>query len=694
MKKEKFFYFFLLLGVLFWGVFIRFDDTKIWHQNKSSFFYPDNIPLYSEYDSFFFARLALDIKEGIYRNGSADNFRFFPDNSFFLQENFEEDFIPKYQISGHFISFVWAYLSKLTGLDLAKLTWWLVPLLAISVVFPLYFYFCDLKVPWAGILGGLVVVTSPIYWGRTNLMRLDHDILNLTLPFFIAYFFYKFFEEGSEKKKYFWISLASLVLIFYQLWYGHPNLNFVLVSMFLVRYFWDKRWTWSKKDLIFTAILILPQSWYLYHGPFHLYLQVKTLVFNIKSPTSTDILFKDFPNIFMSISELQKLTFKEVFDFVLFNLVLGILGLIGSFLIFLFYFKKLLFIFPFFGIGLLSFFSGARFTMYLAPFVGIGLGFMVHLIFEKLLTYIQVFKEEYKQRITKIVVGICLLLAVFLAQIPVWKYLSTPKISASLVKDMEFLKESTPSNAVIWTWWDYGYAFQLYARRAVFHDGGSQASPKTYFIARSFTTTSPEEAWNITSFISNYGLYGIAKILKTGLSAKELVEKVKNGEYAKPIEVPIYWVFTGDLIPKFGWIHYFGSYNFDKREGTFGSYITPNNCYIITKDVFSCPDLGVQIDLVNGYITTQKEIASVKTFYLREKNQLIEKKFKENGDYVVELIRTNPNNWSIFLIESFLEKTLFNEMFLLRKYDSKYFELVLDDFPHMVVYRVKSKPGG
>lgn len=693
MKKETVLYFFLFLVTLFWGIFIRFDDAKIWRENQNSYFYQKE-PLYSEYDSFFFARLALDIKEGIFKNGFADNFRFFPDNKIPVKKELEEDFTPKYQISGHLVSVLWAYLSKITGLNLAELTWWLIPFLAVSVTIPLYFYFYQIKIPWAGIIGGLLTITSPMYWGRTNLMRLDHDILNLTLPFLIAYFFYRFFEETSEKRKYLWICLSSLTLIFYQLWYGHPNLNFVLVLMFLLRYFWEKKLAWGEKDLFYTAILVLPQIWYLYLGPWHLYFQVKTLVFNIKSPSSAEILFKDFPNIFISISELQKLSFKEVFDFVILSPIFGVLGLIGAFLVFLFYFKKLIFIFPFFGIGLLSFFSGARFTMYLAPFIGIGLGFIVHLIFERLFIYVNIYKEEYKQQIIKAIVGVFLFFAVFLVQKPVWNYFSTPKIFASLVKDMEFLKQHTPSTATIWSWWDYGYAFQLYARRAVFHDGGSQGTPKTYFVARSFTTSFPEEAWNITSFITNYGLYGIANFLKNGMSAKELVERVQKGEFSKPLEIPVYWVFTGDLIYKFAWIHYFGSYDFIKKQGTFGNYITPTECNLIEKDILSCSDIKAQIDLKNGYISTTKNVLYIKNFYLRDKDKLIEKKFKENGDYVVELIKTSSNSWSIFLLEPFLENTLFNQMFLLRKYDSKYFELVLDDFPHMVVYKVKSKPGG
>lgn len=61
------FYIFFLV-VLFFGVYIRFDDTRIWEQNSAFFFYKGE-PLYSEYDSFYFARYALDMKEGLLKVG-------------------------------------------------------------------------------------------------------------------------------------------------------------------------------------------------------------------------------------------------------------------------------------------------------------------------------------------------------------------------------------------------------------------------------------------------------------------------------------------------------------------------------------------------------------------------------------------------------------------------------------------------
>gem|GEM_PF-521422 len=693
------YYYLLFLIVLFFGIYIRFDDVKFWKENQNLAFYKGE-PLYAEYDSFYFARLALDLKEGLFKSGEIDKFRFFPDNSSEAKLNEKETFAPKYSVSGHLISYLFYWLSLLTGMSVSWLTYYLIPFMAISVAIPLYFYFNHVKLPLAGILGGLITVSAPMYLGRTGLMRLDHDVFNLTFPFLIAYFFYRFFQSHNLRGKYIWIGLASLSLLLYQLWYAHGNLNFVLVLTFFIAYLWDpiKKFIISKKfslsftreDYIFMAILLLPQLWYLYTGPYYLYLQVKTLVFNIKSPTAADILFKDFPNIFQSISELQKLEFWEVFGAVIYNRILGLISLLGAFLLFLFNFRSLIFLFPFFVIGLLTFFSGARFAMYLAPFLGLGLGYLVHFSFEKLLPYLDQFKEPKKQKLSTAIVGFLVFATALISQREALSMVSTPKITAPLVRDMEWLKEKTPKEAIIWTWWDYGYAFHLYARRATIHDGGTQASPKTYLVARSFATSDPKEAWLITSFVSNQGLTGLAKILKNeNITAKEVMEKIRTGHYYQEIKSPIYWVFTEDLIAKFGWIHFFGSYNFDKKEGIFGKIMVPA-CKVLNPQLLQCPELNnALIDLNLGLIRVENQSVPIKNFYIQEPNQLIEKNFYPQG-YTVAIVRAG-NQTGLILAEPPSDESLFFKMFILRKYDSQYFELVYDNFPQMVVYRVKAK---
>jgi dolichyl-diphosphooligosaccharide--protein glycosyltransferase len=463
--------------------------------------------------------------------------------------------------------------------------------------------------------------------------------------------------------------------------------------MFLLGYLWHTKAKFKKEDLLYLGIILIPQFWYVYQGPFHLYEQVKTLVFNIRK-TTEESLYKDFPNIYMSVSELQKVSFKEAILSCIFNFYLGILGLLGAFLFFILNLRRMLYILPFFGIGLLVFFSGARFAMYLAPFLGIGLGYLFDLLSSNLLPAFGLFVEKEKRMIVTFIIGVIFIIFLGFIQKPAIGYTSYPKIDSFLVKDMIYLKKHTPENSAIWTWWDYGFAFQLYARRATYHDGASQRTPKTYFVARTFSTKNPQEAWNIISFITNYGLAGVSHFLKSGISAKELLKKIKQGKLVKEIKTPVYWVFTKDLIPKFTWINYFGTYNFDTKKGIFESILVPQTCYKITDQVYNCLifNTKAQIDLNNGIITFPQGTQPIKVIYYKTSYGLKEKKFFDKG-YVIELIKTKTGLTGIFLLESDLADTMFNQMYILRKYDPRYFELVYDDFPIMVVYKVKKLPG-
>jgi len=716
MEKKKFYitlyFIFLILITLFIGIYTRFYSAKVWEKNKALYFYKGE-PLYSEYDSFYFARIAQDIKEGIFKPGKIDNFRFFPDNSSKAKIK-DKEFYIAYSVSGNFISVIWAYLSKIFNMNLAKLTWYLVPLLAVTFVIPIFFYFRDMGYPYVGILSAIVGAVSPMYFLRTGLMRLDTDLLNITLPVLTGYFFFKFFETESTKKKTLWSVLGSASLLLYYLWYGHPNLCFVIFVVFLIRYVWDKRFKIAKEDALFISIVLLPQIWYIWKGPSTLFFQVRELVFNIKHTTSVQSLFKDFPNIFISISELQHLKPSGVLYYTFPQIVLTALGLIGMVLLFIKEFKRLIFILPYFLIGLLAFVSGARFVMYLGIFAGAGLGFLIYFIFDIVLTKVGLFDDENKKEIVKHILGTGLFIVAIILGIGVKNLYSTPKIFSPLVKDMVFIRENTPKNSVIWTWWDYGYAFQLYARRATFHDGALQWSPKTYFIAKSFATDSPKKAWYVTSFISNYGLWGIAKQILNGTSAKQLVSEVDQGKFAKPIKTPVYWVFTRDLLFKFPWIYYFGSYDFDTKRGKRIVILQASQCNAVTNSLLKCVinEGGINVALIDfdlskgifyiektlpgshisEYLGAVDQMGNISKFYLRKDKIFKKIDFGKKGIVIDYIFVKNRPNILIFPYE--VGMSMFNQMYLLRNYDKRYFTLVLDDFPTSVIYKVKESIQG
>jgi dolichyl-diphosphooligosaccharide--protein glycosyltransferase len=144
------------------------------------------------------------------------------------------------------------------------------------------------------------------------------------------------------------------------------------------------------------------------------------------------------------------------------------------------------------------------------------------------------------------------------------------------------------------------------------------------------------------------------------------------------------------LIPKFAWIHYFGSYDFDKKQGIHGNIIAPEKCFMTTANVLDCQDIGAKLDLNVGVVTAGNQSIPIRKLVVKDPKGMIEKKFFENG-VIVEIVKFKENHAALFILNPMLAETLFNKMYLLRSYDPAYFELVLDDFPHMVVYKVKEK---
>ncbi|SVE63836.1 uncharacterized protein METZ01_LOCUS516690, partial [marine metagenome] len=86
-----------------------------------------------------------------------------------------------------------------------------------------------------------------------------------------------------------------------------------------------------------------------------------------------------FPNVFKTISEADTVHFKEVFRRILSNTMIDWAGFLAFFALALLRWRVLLPLAPMLALGLLSFQSSNRFIMFLAPFIGIGLGWLLQL---------------------------------------------------------------------------------------------------------------------------------------------------------------------------------------------------------------------------------------------------------------------------------------------------------------------------
>ncbi len=661
MRKLKLLVIVLLPMLL--GIYVRFNDVPVWNKYKSYFYYNDK-PLFTSYDAFKVARFAKDWKDGTYKPGKRDPLMFYPDN--YITDNIT------YPSTIPMESFLGGFISKLDHEPVENVAFWLSPLLAILFVIPLGLYLFRMDLPVSAFSGSLVGVVSLIYLVRTSIMRFDTDSLNLFFPFLIAYLFFEYFNVKSRRLKLLILALAGLSNQAYNWWYAHSGLVLIMVGLFLFVDFVVKRFKFDRNDLIDILVLLLfSNPLMLWNGIFNFMGSFRTYIINYFHPSVSG-----FPNVFMSISEAKHVDLSRLAALTVGNNVVFLLGLIGMIILLIKEYKRLVFMLPPLLIGLMSFKGGNRFGMYLAPFLGMGLGFLFDYTFFLLKGNI---KPNLKHAFDFLGMSLCLIIVVFSSKMS-FAFVAQPKITPRLDRDFTELSKITPKDSCIWTWWDYGYAIEYLADRATFHDGGSQGSPKTYFVARSFSTPNATEAHNIMLSISNIGTTGIDKL--TNQTSSEIVaNEISNGRFLKPLSRPVYWAFTGDEIGKFAWINYFGTWNFKLKRGLKEGIFKFVNCRPKGK-LLVCGN-GVSFDLSKGFLLPN--MVPLNTLYVKEGNKTSVKNYHESGLYL-EVV--GPY---VFLMDEEPFKSMFNQMYILRNYDPRYFKLVLDDFPTMVLYRVNGE---
>ena len=205
-----------------------------------------------------------------------------------------------------------------------------------------------------------------------------------------------------------------------------------------------------------------------------------------------------FPNILQTITEAKKHSLTAVFLNIMNIPVIAIAGLVLFIPLIGFKFKKMLPVLPVFALGLLVFKSSNRFGMFLAPFIGVGLGFIVHLIWDYMLRKLKV-HSVVKEAVPYVVV---MLLFFSISGTTAFSFVPKPSISSDIFTSFIDMRKQLPKETAIYSWWDYGYAIEDVTGFNTFHDGGAQGSAKTYFIARSLVSGDQQELFNTVHFLN------------------------------------------------------------------------------------------------------------------------------------------------------------------------------------------------
>ena len=655
------------------------------------------------------------------------------------------------------LSFLIAHLVKFFDHNYYLTGTLLVPFLASLFILPLGIYFFRIGIPVSGMLGGLIGTFASGYYMRSSIGRIDTDMLNLFFPVLGALLILMASLAKSERSVLLYSIGAGLSMFVFNWWYnklGFVPVYFVIlvISLFIqqIRF----------RTILLSSMLFLlcADSSIFLGGTDDLKDFISRYLFITESDSDVvvdnSILPSTFPNTMTTISEVDRVPISQVLQRILYNPIIAWTGLIVFFGLAVFRWKVLIPMMPMLALGLLSFQSSNRFIMYLAPIIGLGLGWLLQLGVEAIFLLIvknfqyreekegakeQSHKRTKKEGLfwTKIIsflamdegknglssklnegtealrhkekelkedsnalrnkgtestdvcrwywvrqVVLYLVMGFFFWLISgqtAISFVPGPSIHPRVYETFLEVQKRVPENSALLTWWDYGYAITDATDLATFHDGGSQNSPKTYFIARSLISTDQDELYDITQFLATQGNRGIGK---NNISPEALLQAVRNPEH-KPWD-PIYLFFTADMTGKYGAISKLGSWDIEKGGSKPRAYQNLA-CNKINNQEMSCR--GAKIDLKAGFINNK--FALRRLIFIRNGQVLREQKFGHNQGFTLQLIVAGKNIVEVQLIDEAVFRSNYNQMFLLGRYRKDLFMEAYNAFPFSRLYRIK-----
>ncbi|MGA1846357.1 hypothetical protein [Deferribacter abyssi] len=658
-EKRRMLFLFLLLvvTVFFYSVFVRYNQYSEWKKNKDLYFV-ENYPAMTTLDAYYWLRYAKEHDRGVYYKSDNDTLRYYPDSQ-------------KRPKPVPMLSFLVAKFSSFTGGNYYYAGLFLIPILASLFIIPFSVYFYFAGFPFAGLVGSFVGTFSYMYFVRSSIGRVDTDLLNIFFPALASLFIYLAGKTENDKKTYIFVALSGFTMFLFYWWYYHPGFTLIYFVVLIALLFVYKK---QRKVIIYSAIIyfIFSNPIYFFYGIFNLFGFIK----NYFTISKENVI--GFPNILQTITEAQQKPIEEVLKYVMTSPALTVIGLILFLIVGILNWKRFFAVVPLFLLGLLSFKSSNRFSMFLAPFAGAGLGVLIDYFYK-------IGSEKFKDKKQYVGIGVLSLfvfMTMFVQNLTAISYVPKPSINSNIIKSFIDMNKKLPQGA-IWSWWDYGYAIEDIVGFPVYHDGGSQGSPKTYFVAKSFITDNQSKLYKYVSYFDNYGMEEIKKMIEDNISALEIVKKVDSFD-GKPVRENNYLLYTQDMISKFSAFNFIGSYNFQTKQPE-KVVLALMSCQKMERGLFFCD--GNRIDTEKGLVNDR---VPLKQFVVTVNGKAVQRKsFPFNKGLNAELVVRDKMIYYLIVGDDKFYNSNFNQMYILGNYDKKLFEEVYNNFPFARVFRVR-----
>jgi hypothetical protein len=748
---------------------VRYQQFETWKKTPGAYFVGER-PMMTTLDAPYWLRLAREYNEGIY--GQKGGLRGYPEST----ETFNEKFVKELSLPLKYtdltpsannspsssgttviryrdvplLSFLIANLTPFFNYNYYLTGTLLIPVLASLFILPLGIYFFRIGVPLSGLLGGLIGTFAGGYYMRSSIGRIDTDMLNLFFPVQAGLLILLAGKAKTERGVLLYALGTGLSLFLFQWWYVKAG--------FTLAYFMVLVFSLFVQRIRFRTILVGAFLFVLCAQPATFMVGTSAIQHFMKGyftiEDAREVVIDNgntpaiFPNTMTTISEVDHVSMDEVFRRVLSNTTLDWIGILGLFGVVIFKWRVLLPLVPMLALGLLSFQSSNRFIMYLAPFIGIGVGWLLQLGIEAIFLLITNninHREDKEVKVKRLKAKVSLW-----AKIIVWLSMDSyangraPKGTKNAKTNQQIAAKEGAKNIyhrdtedTEVDWWNWVRQGTLYLGMVVFFWLISGQTAISFVPGPSIHTglyatflevkkrvpedsalltwwdygyaitdatglatfhdgggqTSPKTYFIARGLISHDQdkLYDITQYLAT--AGNQGIDK-NNFSPAALLEAvrnpetkpwnPIYLFFTADMTGKYGAISKLGSWDIVKGGSKPRGYQNLA-CNKITNEKMNCR--GAKIDLKAGKINNQ--VSLKRMIFIRDGKVLREQEFGHAQGYTLQLLVAGKQIVEVQLIDEVVFQSNYNQMFLLGRYREDLYEETYNAFPFSRLYRVK-----
>jgi len=327
-------------------------------------------------------------------------------------------------------------------------------------------------------------------------------------------------------------------------------------------------------------------------------------------------------------------------------------------------------------LGLASLKLGARFVMFGGPIFALGLGIGLHWLGKPLVRRFGLSKRLLIWSQVLLVVG-CLL---FDALPRASSMRPSPVLAADHAAALLSLRASTPKDAEVWTWWDFGYATQYFAERRTPTDGGRHGGRDIYATALALTTPSYAQAARLIRLSASQDNDPARRWdTMSAQSVQEELEGLKTAAPALPPAKPQYLVVCWENLTLLYWISYYGSWDVAAGGGEHATVQT-------LRDSFNVDQPGAR--LVNKRTNSTLPLKSVDV--LDERGQrVIPLPEDATGQHLI----INEITRQALLLDDMAYNSMATQLLIgdpRRPEQARFFKLLHEGFPLVRIYEVLS----